>query len=317
MTTDLPLWIDVRLMAIERIARDINLYRFERPNGEALPRWTAGAHVDLELTTSLIRQYSLIGHGEDMGSYQIAAKLDAASRGGSRLLHDGVRVGALYRISVPRNNFPLAEDAAHTVLVAGGIGITPILSMANRLAAIGRPYTLVYACRAREDAAFAAELSSEHGATLHYDDESGGPLDLALLDSQPTGTHVYCCGPAGMIDAFERRAAGLFPPEQIHVEYFSAREEPATDGGFSIRLARDGRSFAIPPGTSILSVLLEAGIDLPHSCRQGVCGSCETRVLDGIVDHRDAILSPAERAEGSTMMICCSGAKSSRLVLDL
>jgi ferredoxin-NADP reductase len=310
-------WIEARLTAIERVARDTNLYRFERPDGGPLPGWTAGSHIDVELAPDLVRQFSLIDRDGDPSRYAVAVKRDPASRGGSRFLHDTARVGGMFRISAPRNHFPLAEDAANSLLIAGGIGITPLLSMARVLDLAGRPHALVYAARSRHDAAFARELAGRDGVTLHFDDEAGAPFDLGVLDTVPIETHVYCCGPAAMLEAFAARAGARFPAAQVHIEYFTARDDAATDGGFTVTLARSGRSLAVPAGSSILDMVLAAGVDVPHSCREGVCGSCETAVVEGLPDHRDAILSPQERAAGRSMMICCSGAKSDRLVLDL
>jgi len=231
---------------------------------------------------------------------------------------DELKVGQTFKISPPRNNFPLIEDAPHSVLVAGGIGITPIIAMMRRLAELGKEWDLHYACRSRLDAAFLVELQQTAGSHLHFDEEVAGTyLDIAaIIAAAPAGAHVYCCGPLEMLKAFESAAAQL-PPEQVHVEYFTAKDTASLAGGFVVHLRRSGKEFVIPPGHSILGVLLEAGFDIAYSCEEGVCGSCETVVVSGTPDHRDSVLTDGERRANKTMMICCSGSKSDRLVLDL
>lgn len=288
-----------------------------------LPPVEAGAHIDLHLPGKLQRSYSLLNEPGERRRYCIAVNRDAASRGGSRWVHESLRPGAVLTVSAPRNNFPLAETAAQSVFIAGGIGITPILAMIRRLAALGRPWRLHYAARTRAHAAFVDTLRelAERGSgelDLRYDQEPGGrALDLgAIVGALPEGAHVYCCGPVGMLDAFEQATAAL-PRERVHVEYFAAKEAAATGGGFRVTLRRSGRTLDVPPGQTLLDCLIAAGAEPPWSCREGVCGTCETRVLDGIPDHRDLVLSPAEQAKNDRMMVCCSGARSPTLVLDL
>ena len=288
-----------------------------------LPPFTAGAHIDVHLPNGLVRSYSLMNPQEERHRYQVAVNRDAASRGGSSCLHETVRVGQTLTIGLPRNNFPLAEDAAHSVLIAGGIGITPLWCMVQRLAALKQRWTLYYCTRSRAHAAFLPEvlaLAARSGGTVvtHFDQEAGGKLlDLAQVVAKAgPQAHLYCCGPLPMLAAFEAATAG-HPPRQVHVEYFAAREAPATQGGFTVVLARSGRELQVPEGRSILDVLLDADVDVLYSCTEGVCGACETRVLEGTPDHRDLVLSKDEQAAGRTMMICCSGSKSPRLVLDL
>ena len=310
--------IEVRLVAIRYAARDTHLFELARPGGGVLPAAEAGAHVDLCLPDGSIRQYSLTRCDPAPASYTLGIKRDAAGRGGSRLILDTFKVGQLLTISAPRNNFALVENAAHVMLLAGGIGITPIRAMVQRLSALGRSFELHYSSRSRADMAFADELAPMPNARLHCDDEHGGKfLDLAaVIAAAPAGSHYYCCGPAPMLAAFEAATKAVLPA-RVHIEYFTAKEEKSLAGGYIVRLARSNREFVVPPGKSILQVLQDAGIDIPYSCEQGICGSCETRVLAGEPDHRDAILSDAERAANQTMMICCSGAKSDKLVLDL
>lgn len=310
--------IPVRLIEVRYAARDINLYSLARPDGAPLPPASPGSHVDLILPDGILRQYSLIDVDGPGDRYTIGVKRDAAGTGGSLFLHDRVPVGSMLRVSHPRNHFPLDEQAPHSVLIAGGIGVTPIYAMAARLARLGKPFEIHYSSRSRDDAALARELAGLGSCRFHYDAESDGRfLDLkAIVAAAPDGAHFYCCGPLPMLKAFEDATASL-PPAHVHVEYFTAKEAAATEGGFTVELKRSGTSYVIPAGKTILDVLREAGLDVPASCEKGVCGTCETRVLAGTPDHRDAILTESEKRAGDTMMICCSGAKSDRLVLDL
>ena len=310
--------IDVRLTAIRYAARDTNLYEFTRLDGESLPAYQPGAHIDLHLPNGIVRQYSLTEAEPSTSSYTVGVKRDPASRGGSRYVHDELRVGKTIKISAPRNNFPLVENAAHVMLFAGGIGITPIWCMVQRLAKLGRPWTLHYACRSRADMAFLPALKEMAGAKFHFDDESAGKfLDVgAIIAGAPKDAHVYCCGPTPMLKAFETATAS-WPREQVHIEYFTPKQEAAKAGGFVVELARSGKEFTIPEGKSILQVLLDAGVDVDYSCELGICGACEQRVISGEPEHRDAILTEEEQASNTKVMICCAGCKSERLVLDL
>jgi ferredoxin-NADP reductase len=266
----------------------------------------------------LMRQYSLTVPDGGRQSYVVGIKRDPASRGGSKYIFDELKVGQRLQISEPRNNFELHERAVHTVLIAGGIGITPISAMVRRLADLARSWELHYSCRSRQDAAFFALLADKPEVRFHFDNENAGRfLDLAQIVKQsPADTHLYCCGPLAMLRVFEDAASSI-PPQQVHVEYFTAKSPPSTAGGFVVQLARSGREFAIPAGQSILHVLRDAGLNIPCSCEEGVCGACETKVISGIPDHRDAVLTEAERAANKSMMICSSGSKSDKLVLDL
>ena len=310
--------IEVRLVEARYAARDTNVYAFARPDGAALEGAAPGAHIDLVLADGTLRQYSLIETGERLFRYIIGVKRDPAGAGGSVQLHDKVPVGSLLKVSKPRNHFPLHEEAPHSVLIAGGIGITPILAMTRRLHHLGRGWELHYSTRSRADAAFVEELASLGNVSFHFDAESGGKfLNLAsIIAAAPAGAHFYCCGPIPMLEGFQD-AASAIPEDQIHVEYFSPKDVPASEGGFVVELARSGGSHLIPAGKTILDVLRDSGLDVPASCEKGVCGTCETRVLAGSPDHRDAILTESEKRAGETMMICCSGSKSERLVLDL
>ena len=313
--------IDVTLTAITVVARDTNLYTFARPGGGALPAYKPGAHIDIHIPNGLVRQFSLLNPTDNPESYVVGIKRDAQSRGGSRYIFDEMGVGHAVKISAPRNNFPLVESAEHVVLVAGGIGITPIWCMAQQLAAQNRSWKLYYSCRSRADMAFLDTMAKfAPGAThLHFDDEADGKfLDLAaVFATAPQNAHFYCCGPNPMLKAFE--AAASRPRSNVHVEYFTPKEEAAagTLGGFWVELARSGEEFFIPEGRKILEVLYEAGIDVDYSCELGICGECVTRGISGVPEHHDSVLSEEEQASNEKVMICCCGCKSERLVLDM
>ncbi len=314
--------IEVRLTAIRYAAKDTNLYEFRRTDGQPLPTTEPGAHIDIHLPNKITRQYSLVGSGQEPRTYVVGIKRDPGSRGGSSYIHEQMRVGTVLKISQPRNNFPLNERAAHSILFAGGIGVTPIWCMAQRLGSLGKEWKLYYSCRSRDEAAFLEDLSyfGDDIVTFNFDSENGGKfLDLAgILQDAPRDAHLYCCGPTPMLKAFEAAAQGAgFPSSQIHVEYFTAAAEAATEGGYVVELARSKREFLVPAGKRILEVLRDGGFDVTYSCEEGVCGACETTVISGQPDHRDSILTESERVASKTMMICCSGSKGARLVLDL
>lgn len=283
-----------------------------------LPEAAPGAHIDLHLPNGIIRSYSLVRAESQPQSYVVGVKKDAASRGGSRYVHEELRVGTILTVSEPRNHFPLNVSAVHSVLIAGGIGITPIWCMAQFLEQQGASWELWYSVRTRADAAFVKQMEAlGNKVRLHVDDEVGQIMDLqAIINAAPADTHFYCCGPTPMLDAYEQAAAQR-DPDMVHMECFTAKEAIALEGGFVVSLARTGKEIVVPEGSSILDVLLEEGVAIDYSCQEGICGCCEVAVLEGDVDHRDAILSDNERAQNKTMMVCCSGSRSQRLVLDL
>jgi len=291
--------------------------------GGEFPPFTPGAHIDLHLPNGLVRNYSLCNSSDERHRYVVAVLLDRQGRGGSRCVHEALRVAMPITISAPRNNFSLVEDAAHSVLVAGGIGITPLLSMARRLKALGRSFEVLYFARARKSAAFLAEIQAL-GAPLHlhFDQEAGGPPDLRALLAQrapDAGTHHYACGPAPLLDAFERYCAELGHPN-AHIERFAAVEMAASadaQGSYTVEARRSGQVLQVSRDKSLLDTLLDAGIDVDHSCCEGICGTCETPILEGVADHRDSVLSAREREANTSMMVCVSGSKSARLVLDI
>lgn len=293
-----------------------------RPWGDTVfTPFEAGSHIDLHLPNGLVRSYSLLNAPSDQGRYVVGILRDRASRGGSRYVHEQLRVGTQLQISQPRNNFALDTRASYSVLVAGGIGITPIYCMFRQLLALGRSAELIYCARSRAEAALVDEISGLGAKVLyHFNDEKGGLPDLAsYLAGRPADTHFYCCGPTPMLDAFEQTCERLGYPH-AHIERFTAAEVAASEDAqdsYSVELSKSGKTVSVEPGLNLLDVLLEAGCDIEYSCREGVCGSCETRVLEGDVDHRDGVLSKAERAANKSMMVCVSGCKSRRLVLDL
>lgn len=328
--------IEVQVHAISIAAVDALAFELRDPHGGMLPAVEAGAHIEVRLPGNLTRHYSLMNTPGERHRYRIAVRLQPDSRGGSRYMHERLRVGDRLAISAPRNNFRLAEVPPLSVLIAGGIGITPLYSMIARLEQLGRDWKLHYAARSAASAPLLEELGQIERQRpgrvhLHFDERHAGrPLDVwaaVAAASGDEGTHFYCCGPTPMLAAFEQACASL-SSERVHVEYFGPKKIPAnqTSAGlarppagesFEVALRRSGVTVEVPPQRSILDVLLDAGIDAPFSCGEGFCGSCRTAVIEGQPDHRDTVLDAAERAQGDTMMICCSRSRSPKLVLDL
>jgi len=308
----------LRLHAVSYAAPDIRLFEFRAEDGAPLPAFAPGAHIDIHLPGNMVRQYSLACPAGDGLAYRVGIKRENGGRGGSRYLFDQARVGDLFRIGGPRNHFPLERTKAHSILIAGGIGVTPIRCMAEQLAAQGLPFELHYAVATRASTAFLSALQGfAPSLHLHVDDERGAVLDIpAIVATAPSDSHFYCCGPAPMLDAFVKATAHL-APERVHLEYFSAPALAPAEGGFTVVLARSGKEFYVAQDQTILQTLREAGMTTTSSCEQGVCGACETRVIEGEPDHRDMLLTAEERAANETMMICCSGSRTARLVLDL
>ncbi|WP_353475906.1 PDR/VanB family oxidoreductase (plasmid) [Salipiger sp. H15] len=309
----------LRVEAIRFEARTIRSIELRDPSGRPLPPVEPGMHLDLALPGELMRSYSLTNGPGMTDAWVIGVNRDPRSTGGSAYLCETLRVGDLLEVTLPRNTFPLT--AAPALFFAGGIGVTPILSMIRHLAAKGIDWRLVYAARSRSDAAFLPALAAldPEGTRvhLHFDDAEGTVLDLAAhVAEAPAGTHLYCCGPAPMLDAFEAATADR-PAGQVHLERFQGGEVAGAETGFTVVLKRSGREFTVAPGSTIIETLQEAGVRVSYSCRSGVCGTCETRVIEGTPDHRDNLLSERERESGKVMLICCSLAKSERLVLDL
>lgn len=294
------------------------------PLGHQLPEWEAGAHLDVLLPNGLIRQYSLCSDPGTRAAWRLAVLREPAGRGGSAYVHDELRPGTKIQVRGPKNNFSLAP-AAEYVFLAGGIGITPILPMVRAAAASGVPWKLVYLGRSRRGMAFVHELEAYgQNVHIHADDESGFyPLEGLLADGS-AGFQLYACGPGPLLKAIESLAGSWQDPSRLHFERFAA--DPAAAGaaasprtgdhGFTVQ-GTDGFEVEVPAGVSILQALENAGRNPLNSCREGICGTCETPVLSGEIDHRDSLLSAEEREAGDTMMICVSRCKGPRLVLDL
>lgn len=321
--------LDMRVQRIRTLADGIVEIDLRSTAGAALPAYTAGSHIDVEIPVpdahghNLVRQYSLAGDPADGSRYLIGVGLDAQSRGGSRYLHETLAEGDILRIGVPRNHFPLEERAEHSVLVAGGIGVTPLVAMARRLSALGRPWVVYLCARTPERAAYLDELKALPGGRVItvFDGVPGGqPIDLpSLFETASADTHFYCCGPTSLMEAFEAQAKSI-PTERVHVEWFKPRppvQHEGADKAFTLKLARRGLELTVPPEKTMLDTLLEAGVDVPHSCCDGVCGTCETRVLAGIPDHRDSVLFGADAQANDRIMVCISRAKSASITLDL
>ncbi|MBK6004865.1 oxidoreductase [Ramlibacter ginsenosidimutans] len=322
----------VRVHAVRAEAQDVLSLDLRAHDGAPLPPFEPGSHIDVEIPAlrgwpALQRQYSLANDCTERHRYVIGVGRDPASRGGSAALHARIRAGDVLRIGSPRNNFALHAGGGHAILIAGGIGITPLLSMARRLAAGGRPWTLHYCVRTPARAAFLEELlalAAQDGrgrVVIVFDRLPGNAmLDLeGVVRAAPADAHFYCCGPAPMLKAFVRATAGV-APGRVHVEWFSAPAVPATtapEESFRVRLERSARTLDVPPGRSILDVLLEGGVDVDYSCREGLCGTCETRVLAGIPDHRDPIYAGRVHPPADRLMLCVSRCAGAELVLDL
>lgn len=315
--------IEVQVVARHNEALDICSYELRSVDGQLLPAFTAGAHIDVHLPDGLIRQYSLCNHPEERHRYLIAVLKDSASRGGSRSLHELIRPGARLHISEPRNLFALEPQARRSLLFAGGIGITPILCMAEHLAQSGAAFELHYCARSRERAAFVERLRQLPYADrvfLHFDEEAGTALDAARALAAPSeDSHLYVCGPGGFMQhVLDTAKAQGWQESQLHREYFAAAPaDTSTAGLFSVKLASSGQVFEIPADRSVVQVLESHGIEIPISCEQGVCGTCLTRVLEGVPEHRDMFLTEAEQACNDQFTPCCSRSKTALLVLDL
>lgn len=290
--------------------------------GVVFPQFSAGAHIDLHLPNGLVRSYSLHNAQDDSGRYAVGVLRDKNSRGGSSWLHANLQAGDELPISKPRNNFTLVEDAQRSVFVSGGIGVTPLLSMIRRLRSLGREAHVLYCARSRAVAPFHADLADLAGDTMHnhFSEESGMASIKDYLATFSAEDHFYCCGPSAMLDAFESACESLGFPN-VHVERFKAAAHtepaPADDGQCVIELAQSGQTLTLKKGQPLLRALLDADIEVEYSCEEGVCGACETRILSGEADHRDSVLSKAQKASNKVMMLCVSRCKSDRLVLDL
>jgi vanillate O-demethylase ferredoxin subunit len=325
MNTAAATTLTVRLVRKAAEAPDICSLELMAADGSALPSFSAGSHIDVHLPGGVVRQYSLCNDPAEAHRYLIAVLRDPASRGGSLAVHDAVKEGDELHISAPKNHFALAHEAKKSLLLAGGIGVTPILCMAERLAVTGADFEMHYATRSRERTAFVDRIQRSGFADkvqFYFDD--GRPaqvLDLdALLAKPEVGTHLYVCGPKGFMDAVlsTARAQG-WDESQLHWEFFAGVDATPRSGdeAFEVQLASSGRVIAVAPDKTVTRALAEAGVEVMVSCEQGVCGTCLTRVLGGTPDHRDAYLTAEEQAANDQFTPCCSRSKSARLVLDL
>ncbi len=316
--------LSVRVARKTAETAQISSFELVAADGSALPSFTPGAHLDVQLPNGLTRQYSLCNDAAEVGRYQLGVLRDPASRGGSQAMHDQVAEGDLLQVSPPKNHFPLAPDAQRSLLLAGGIGVTPILCMAEHLHRTGATFEMHYCTRSQEATAFYARIKAsafQNKVHFHFDD-GGNAQALSLPDllAEPeSGLHLYVCGPKGFMDAVlgTARAQG-WPESQLHYEFFGGTVvHAASDASFEVKIASTGQVIWIPPDKTVVQALSAAGVDIQMSCEQGVCGTCLTRVLDGEIDHKDQYLTPEEQAANDQFLPCCSRAKSAMLVLDL
>lgn len=324
--------LNVRVRSITYLGEDVNAYEVVPLDASTVPAFTAGAHIDLYFRDGRVRQYSLCNDPAERHRYVFAVQREANGRGGSKAIHDVVHAGRVLAISAPSNHFPLHPEAKHHVLVAGGIGVTPIVAMAYQLLAAGASFELHYGARTRDKLVFGERLEALGlGKRLHTYVDGGDPsrgMDVArIVGAAAPEAHIYCCGPEGLMRSVRAAAAGR-PVGTVHFEHFVPPQPAArvpTDMlgggcaaitvGFKVKLARRGLSFDVPDDKSIVEVLRENGIEVATSCEAGLCGTCRTRYLGGEPDHRDFILD--EQARRQEVMICCSRSKTPTLELDL
>ncbi len=313
----------LRVLARDEVAEGVVHLVLGHPDGQPLPVWQPGAHIDLNYE-DLTRQYSLTGDPSDRSTWRLAVLRDKASRGGSVWVHDSLHEGADVMVRGPRNHFPL-EPAQEYLFIAGGIGITPIVAMAYEASVAGIPWRLVYGGRQRSSMAFVAELMALADASpapavveVLPEDEMGLlPLAEVLADPRP-GVAIYACGPEPLLQAVEA-ASTHWPAGALHVERFTAKPvaaEPVAES-FEIEIASTGEVLTVPPDKSVLDVLRAAGYNVLSSCQEGTCGTCETIVISGQVEHRDSILTDEEKQANESMFVCVSRSAGTRIVLDL
>jgi vanillate O-demethylase ferredoxin subunit len=326
-----PVTLELRIAEVRELNPLIRMLRLRAGDGRALPGFAAGAHIRVKVSLpggeAGWRHYSLINFATERNAtnapaeYVIAVRKEAEGRGGSRFMHEQLKEGDTLTIESPKNDFPLHTGPGGSVLVAGGIGVTPLASMAARRRAEGAPVRMHYAGRSRELMAFLPELQALLGDDLHVheDAKAGAPLDIdALLDGVPAGDRLYVCGPKVMLDAvLARTQARGWEHDRVHFELFTEPVVEEGDQPFEVELAQSGQRFTVPADQSILDCLIDHGCDPMFDCKRGECGVCATPVLEGEIDHRDYVLTAREKAEGNVMQICISRAKGPRLVLDI
>ena len=318
-------FLQVRVARRTEEAQDICGLELVAIDGGTLPSFAAGSHIDVHLPGGIVRQYSLCNDPSEAHRYQIAVLRDPASRGGSSAVHEVVAEGDVLQISAPRNHFALEPDAPHHLLLAGGIGVTPILCMAERLSVLGASFRMHYAGRSRQRMAFQQRIADSTFADqvqLYFDEGDASQrlnIEAVLADALPD-THLYVCGPQGFIDAvLDAARQQRWSEKRLHWEFFAAANvgPRGEDTAFEVQLASSGRVVSVAVGQSVTQALQDVGVEIMVSCEQGVCGTCLTRVLSGQIDHRDSYLTAEEQAADDQFTPCCSRARCERLVLDL
>ncbi|CCB66656.1 PDR/VanB family oxidoreductase [Hyphomicrobium sp. MC1] len=315
--------LTVKVKSKKNEAMNIASFELTSLDGSDLPPFTAGAHIDVHLAPGLVRQYSLCNSPSERHRYVIGVLRAPNSRGGSEFLHDIIRNGSRLSISMPRNNFPLAPTAKGSILFAGGIGITPILCMAEHLSNEGSPFELHYSARTPDRLAFSADILASPYADrtiFHFDDaapeQALNPSEILRMPDAET--HIYVCGPSGFIDHIVHAAlTSGWPNDQIHFEHFAARGSHANATSFTVTLARSGTIIMVGENETVVQALSRNGVEIPVACEQGLCGTCMTGILGGVPDHRDHLLTATERASNACFLPCCSRALSANLILDL
>lgn len=319
----MALTLEVEVCRTQLIAEDVLELDLRGAGGARLPDFSPGSHIVIHLPSGLVRHYSLYPGCHNDGHYCVAVLRQPAGRGGSDFIHTHVRAGDRIKISAPANRFPLQATTNKALFIAGGIGITPIYALAKEFAHHSSNFEIVYLTKSKERTAFIKTLTATpfgQRLTLHHSDSDAGQrYDLAsLLNGTSADTHVYCCGPSALMDVVKTSSAHI-PSANLHFEAFAAEESAhqSNDTPFEIRLAKRGQRLAVGPNETILTVLKREGIPALYSCEEGTCGTCAVRVIEGIPDHRDSVLTAEERASGELIITCCSRAKSKSLVLDL
>lgn len=313
--------MQLRVTRMEWEAEGVLSLTLRRPDGGKLPAWRPGAHLDLHLPGVITRQYSLCGDPRDRYSWRIGVLREPASRGGSEAVHETVRPGDLVDVVGPRNNFRFEHSPAY-LFIAGGIGITPLLPMIREAERAGARWALLYGGRSADSMAFVDELLEHEEKVSLRPQDAFGLLDLAsVLEKPAEDVQIYCCGPEPLVAAVED-ACSTWPSGALHVERFAPKPrdteaDASHEKAFELVLERSGVTLTVEPGQSVLQAMEAAGIDRLNSCREGICGTCETAVLDGVPDHRDSLLDEDEKALNDTMMVCVGRSLSPRLVIDL
>lgn len=321
----MTMYLEKTPMLVKRIdnqTANISVFELVPQDGEALPQTTAGSHIMCHLDNGLVRQYSLINKGGKADSYQIAVLNDPDSRGGSRYIHENIHTGRMLTVSGPKNDFSLVLGAEKSVLIGGGIGITPMLSMARTLHAEGEAFELHYCAKSPETAAFVNELTrcdfADNVSIYYSKTDTPNRVDLSqLLSEIEPGKHVFCCGPEAMMDAV-KAATMHWPRGSVHFEKFKAGAiEVQEDRPFDLRLSKSDKVLHVPAEKTAIEVLAEHHYEVDMVCGEGVCGACLVNVVDGDIEHRDQVLTDDEKSDNDVMTVCCSRAKSSSLTLDL